>query len=310
VKKKTTPMDAISRAIDAIIKMQPDIAFKLNEPLKYHASFKIGGLVRAMFFPDSIACLTEIYGVLGEHGIAPLIMGNGSNILASDETHELAVINTTLLNRIELVNETEILAEAGALLSKLAAFACKHSLSGLEFAHGIPGTLGGAVAMNAGAYGGEMKDVIINTNAYNTKSGKYSLAAPEHDFSYRHSRFTDSGDIVLSSVMRLTKGDSDSVKRKMDELLARRRESQPLDLPSGGSTFKRPSEGYAAAFIEQAGLKGFTIGGAQVSKKHAGFIVNRGDATFTDVMAVIGHVRKTVFMQFGIMLELELKIVG
>ena len=164
--------------------------------------------------------------------------------------------------------------------------------------------------MNAGAYGGEIKDVIISSTAYDIKTGNYTLTAPEHEFSYRHSIFSKSEDIVLSTIIKLQKADKESIKHKMNELSTRRRESQPLELPSGGSTFKRPAEGYAAALIEQAGLKGYTKGGAQVSEKHAGFIVNRGDATFAEIMAVIEHVGEAVFKQFGIKLEPEIKIIS
>jgi len=188
-------------------------------------------------------------------------------------------------------------------------FAYEHGLTGFEFAHGIPGTVGGAIVMNAGAYGGEMKDVVVSTTAYNKDLGIHTLTAAENDFSYRHSRFSDSSDIVLSAVIRLQKGDKDAIMHKMLELSARRRESQPLELPSGGSTFKRPKEGYAAQLIEQAGLKGFSIGGAEVSQKHSGFIVNNGNATFSDVMAVIEHVQKEVFNKFFVELEPEIKIV-
>jgi UDP-N-acetylmuramate dehydrogenase len=162
--------------------------------------------------------------------------------------------------------------------------------------------------MNAGAYGGEMKDVILSTRACNPKTGEFTVTGEEHGFSYRHSRFSDTDDVVLSSVIRLRKSNKENIKSKMDELSARRRESQPLDLPSAGSTFKRPQKEYAAALIEQAGLKGFAIGGAAVSEKHSGFIVNRGDAAYADVMAVIDHVRERVLEQFGIELELEVKI--
>ena len=306
----------ISSVIQSINSKLPDLEFKCDEPLRLHTTFKIGGPVSIMFFPGSVSCTTELCDILKKYEITPLIMGNGSNILANDSKLDIVVVNTTKLCNVintSNINSTEdiiIEAEAGILLSKLAVFAYEHSLSGLEFAHGIPGTLGGAVVMNAGAYDGEMQDVIYNTTAYNIKNGKYTLTAADHGFSYRHSRFSTYNDIVLSSKIRLQKDDKETIKQKMDELSIRRRNSQPLESASGGSTFKRPKEGYAAALIEQAGLKGFSIGGAQVSEKHAGFIINRENATFSDTMAVIEHVQETVLKQCGVSLELELKVVG
>jgi len=311
-------MDTISRAIETIKHKQPDVELKLDEPLKNHTTFKVGGPVRVMIFPENATGLTEVYRILNEFGITPFILGNGSNILASDAGLDIIIISTLKLNNIELIetndisleSQVEITVEAGALLSNVAFTAYENGLSGLEFAHGIPGTMGGAVVMNAGAYSGEIKDVIIKSTAYNVKTGVYTLTAPEHEFAYRHSVFSKSDDIVLSTVIELQKANKDSIKRKMNELSVRRRESQPLELPSSGSTFKRPKEGYAAALIEQAGLKGYINGGAQVSEKHAGFIVNRGDATFTEIMAVIEHVREVVFKRFGIELEPEIKIIS
>ena len=299
-------MDPITAALDAAQRQLPSIECRLNEPMKNHTSFKIGGPVRAMFLPKSTQELINLHSVLRESGINPFVMGNGTNLLVADCAPELCVIKTTELRDIELVSETQIRADCGVLLSKLAVFACRHGLCGLEFAHGIPGTLGGAVSMNAGAYGGEMKDVVVETQAVGAAG---SFAVTEHEFSYRHSRFSDCNDVILSTAMQLQKGDSESIRAQMDDLAARRRESQPLELSSAGSTFKRPAGGYAAALIDQSGLKGFSIGGAAVSDKHAGFIVNRGGASFDDVMAVIEHVRQTVFKRFGIELMPEIKII-
>jgi len=310
-------MDNISKAINQIENNHPHIDLKSNEPMRNHTTFKIGGNVRLMIFPETTDGLTDIYDILYTNNITPFILGNGSNILVSDDFHDLVVISTSKLCAVSLLetddtNDTEygdINAEAGVLLSSLAVFAYEKGLTGFEFAHGIPGTLGGAVVMNAGAYGGEMKDVVTSTVAYNKDKGIHKLTAADSGFSYRKSKFTSTGDLVLSSTLRLKYGDKQSIKQKMDELSKRRRESQPLDLPSGGSTFKRPKEGYAAELIEQAGLKGYTAGGAQVSEKHSGFIVNKGNATFSDVMAVIDHVQETVFKQSGIELESEIKII-
>ena len=302
-------MDAISSAIDAASKAQPAMECRLGEPLRNHTSFKIGGPVRAMFFPESAEELIALCETLHKSGVRPFIMGNGTNLLAGDNAMDMVVIKTTDMGSIELTGETEITALCGAPLSKLAVFACERGLSGLEFAHGIPGTLGGAVLMNAGAYGGEMGGVVYKTQAFNADRGVFTVTGKEHGFEYRCSRFSDSGDIILSSVIRLQKGDAADIRAKIDEYNARRRQSQPLNLPSAGSAFKRPRGAYAAALIEEAGLKGFVVGGAAVSEKHSGFIVNLGGAAFDDVMAVIDHVRETVFSQTGIELETEIKII-
>jgi UDP-N-acetylmuramate dehydrogenase len=261
-----------------------------------------------MFFPSNAAALTELYVLLGEFGVRPVVIGKGTNLLVDDRALDMVVINTTGLNDLVRTGDTEIVAGAGVLLSKLAVFACDCGLSGIEFSHGIPGTLGGAVSMNAGAYGGEMKDVIYSTMAFSREAGAFTVTGMEHGFLYRRSRFADTEDVVLSSVIRLVGDDIEIIKQRMEALNIRRHESQPLDLPSAGSTFKRPKGGYAAEFIERAGLKGFSIGGAQVSEKHSGFVVNRHGASFSDVMAVVEYVRETVFKQFGVELELEIKI--
>jgi len=302
-------MDQISQALEAVQFELPKIKFKIAEPMKFHTSFGIGGPVRVMFFPDKPTALSDLCRVLFENGVTPLVIGNGTNLLVNDKALELAVINTGGLNSRERTGETEITASAGALMTRLAVFASECGLAGLEFAHGIPGTLGGAVYMNAGAYGSEMKDVVRSTTLYRPNSGVFSIAGEEHGYSFRHSRFAETGEIVVSSVIRLQKADTESIRAKMGELNARRRESQPLDLPSAGSTFKRPKVGFAGSLIEQAGLRGYLHGAAQVSEKHAGFIVNRGGATFADVMAVIEHVQETVFKKFGVELELEIGIV-
>ena len=301
-------MDAISSAIKSVQDRFPNVRCKLEEPMKNHTSFKIGGPVRAMFFPECDSSLTALHSLLCGYGITPFVMGKGTNLLADDKALDIVVINTAGLGGIGCSDTMEIKAGAGVLLSMLSVYACEHGLSGLEFAHGIPGTLGGAVAMNAGAYEGEMKDVVHSSSVYSPKTGTFTVTGTEHMFSYRRSRFTDTDEVIVSSVIRLQSGDVEGIRALMSELNERRSGSQPLELPSAGSTFKRPKEGYAARFIEQAGLKGFTIGGAQVSKKHSGFVVNCGGASYSDVMAVIGHVQETVFKQYGIELELEVRI--
>lgn len=303
-------MNDISETIEAVRKQLPEIECRRGEPMKNHTSFHIGGNVTAMYLPKTINEMTSLCEILCENDIKPLVIGNGTNLLVEDGILRLLVIKTHGgLSNIRMTGDTEITAESGALLSKLAVFAMTRGLCGLEFAHGIPGTLGGAVSMNAGAYGGEMKDVVIKTTASAPGTSVFDITGIAHDFSYRHSRFSDSDELILSSVIQLTRSSTGEIKSKMDELSAKRRNSQPLDLPSAGSTFKRPKIGFAAALIEQAGLKGFSVGGAMVSEKHSGFVVNRGVATFDDVMAVIDHVRETVFRQSGIELEPEVKII-
>ncbi|MCL2153389.1 MAG: UDP-N-acetylmuramate dehydrogenase [Oscillospiraceae bacterium] len=301
--------DSIHIAIEAVFDRFPAIPHRLNEPMKNHTSFKIGGTVRSMFFPDNAEDLIRICKVMGEYSVEPLIVGNGTNLLVDDKHLDIVAIKTTSLCAMELVGETGIKAGAGVSLSRLAAYACQNGLSGMEFSYGIPGALGGAVAMNAGAYGGEMKDVVYETSAYSQGDGKYTAIGDEHGFAYRRSIFSSRGGIALGSVLRLQKAEKRIIQAKMDELNARRREKQPLDLPSAGSVFKRPERGHAAFFIEQAGLKGYCVGGAQVSEKHSGFIVNQGEASFSDVMTVIDHVMETVMKLFGVELELEVKII-
>ncbi len=302
-------MDIFSNAEKLIIDKFPNTVILKNEPLKKHTSFKIGGCVPMLIIPESTAAIAEIYSFFNTNGIPPLIIGNGTNILAKDTELPFPVIKTHgKSDSIRLISDTEIEANCGVTLAQLAVFAMNNGLTGLEFAHGIPGSLGGAVYMNAGAYGGEMADVVTKTTAFGN-SGIYEVFGNEHAFSYRHSVFSDRDDIILSSVIKLQKGDHSEISAKMDELAAKRKSSQPLNLPSAGSTFKRPANGYAAAMIDECGLKGYTVGGAQVSEKHAGFVVNCSDATFDDVMAVISHVRNTVFQKFDTLLETEVKII-
>jgi UDP-N-acetylmuramate dehydrogenase len=303
-------MNPLSLAIDEIRQQLPQIECRVNEPMAQHTSFRIGGPVSAMFLPKTAADTAALRRVLFENGIKPLIIGNGSNLLVEDGALDMIIVKTGGgLTGMTLTGETEINAGSGTLLSQLATFALQHSLTGLEFAHGIPGTLGGAVVMNAGAYGGEMKDVAAETTSIGADGSFIRTLGELHDFSYRHSRFSDTEELIVSSVLRLQKGDPALIRGRMEALAGKRRESQPLNLPSAGSTFKRPKGGYAAALIEQAGLKGYAVGGAMVSEKHAGFVVNSGGATFSDVLAVMDHVRETVLRRFDIALEPEVRII-
>lgn len=277
--------------------------------LKDYTSFKIGGKADFMAFPDTTDKLKKLALFSEKNGIPVLVIGKGSNLLISDEGFKGVVINTCRMDKIELIDETTICCQSGVSLSKLCRFALENSLTGLEFAFGIPGTAGGAAYMNAGAYGGEMKDVLISCEHITRDGDIAEFKRNKLNLSYRHSAYSDSELIITSLTLKLSKGDKAEIKARMDELIAKRREKQPLEFPSAGSTFKRPEGYFAGALIEQCGLKGYTSGGAQVSEKHAGFVVNVGGATASDVMAVIDHCRKTVLEKTGVTLEPEVKII-
>lgn len=287
----------------------PDLPVEKEVPLNRHTSFRIGGAARRMAFPQSREQLVILMGFAHECGVQPFILGKGTNLLVSDDGIDTLVIKTSQnLTSVRCLDAETLEADAGISLSHLAVFAQQSALTGLEFAHGIPGSLGGAVYMNAGAYGGEMSQVVSEVTAL-FPDGVRRLTGEEIGFSYRHSIFTDNGGIVLGAKLRLKKGDKQAIRSKMEELMARRKKSQPLEYPSAGSTFKRPEGNFAGALIEQAGLKGLTVGGAQVSQKHAGFIINAGGATCEDVKCLIGEVQKRVLEKSGVMLEPEVKII-
>ena len=301
-------MAVIKELIEKYVEAFPEGNVKQDEPMKNHTSFRIGGKVRGLFLPKTTEEIKFLVEKAKENNIRYLIMGNGTNLLVSDDDLEMIVIKTTELNEVKVVDDLTVEAGCGIMLSRLAVFAMEKALTGLEFAHGIPGTLGGAVSMNAGAYGGEMKDVIKSVTVLeNGEIKTYPLS--ECDLSYRHSRFSDTDAVVLSAVISLTNGVKEEIKAKMDELSAKRRGSQPLNMPSAGSTFKRPVGGYAAALIHESGLKGKGVGGAQVSEKHSGFVVNTGDATFSDVVETMKMIREKVYADSGIELHPEVKII-
>ena len=286
----------------------PSLAILENEPMSRHCSFRIGGACDAMLLPSSIPEIESLCSLLAECGERPFVIGNGTNLLITDAPlHRIVLRMGEEFSRIERMGDTALRAEGGVTLAKFAVAAASESLAGLEFAHGIPGSLGGAVCMNAGAYGGEMKDVITSVTYLDENYALCETDAP--DFSYRHSRFSDTDCIVLSASAALHEDDAEAVRARMRTLAEKRRASQPLDMPSAGSTFKRPVGGYAAALIDAAGLKGYAVGGAQVSEKHAGFVVNRGGATFDDVLRLMDHVQNEVFRTSGITLEPEVKII-
>ena len=270
-----------------------------------HTSFRIGGPAALMALPES--CLQAVAAVraAAELGIEPFFLGNGSNLLVCDGPLDRFIIKTTGLRRCR-VREDALAADGGLTLARIALTARQSGLSGLEFAHGIPGTLGGAVTMNAGAYGGEMAQVVRRVTLMNADG---TVEETERfDFGYRKSAFSDGKRMILGAELALTPDDPAAIAARMEELAAKRKEKQPLEYPSAGSMFKRPEGYFAAALIDQCGLKGFSVGGAQVSEKHAGFVINRGGATCADVLALVEEVRRRVKSATGVELEMEVKV--
>ncbi len=288
----------------------PQLSVLREEPMRAHTTFRIGGNARRVAQVTSCEELSQILDLAHREQYPYLVVGNGSNLLVSDDGIDALVILTGGLQRMELIAENEICAETGCSLAQLAVFAMKHSLTGFEFAHGIPGSLGGAVCMNAGAYGGEMCQVISSVTAWIPGKGECRMSLEELELSYRHSWFTDHKGVVLSAVITLKNGDEETIRAQMEDLIRRRKEKQPLNFPSAGSTFKRPEGYFAGALIEQCGLKGKRVGDAQVSEKHAGFVVNVGNATCADVLGLIEEVKSTVLEKTGVVLEPEIKVIG
>ena len=282
---------------------------KYNEPMSAHTSFRIGGAAEIMAFPKS---REELQAVLKESALLDrkaAILGAGTKVLAPDEGIEgIVICLKDCLDGMELLDATHIRVMAGVTMTRAAVFAANKGLSGLEFAHGIPGTVGGGVYMNAGAYGGEICQVAESVEVMDTAGNISVYTNEEMGFSYRHSVLEDNGSIVISTVFRLTPKPTEEIKGKMKELMEKRSASQPLDLPSAGSAFKRPVGGYAAALIDQAGLKGYQVGGAAISTKHAGFAVNLGGATASDVKELLSQVSDKVYAASGIRLEPEVRL--
>ena len=286
----------------------PELKWLCDEPLARHTSFRIGGPAKRMAFPRNTEQIVILTGFLQEMGIRTAILGNGTNVLFPDEGVDATLISTGEMCAVERIGDTELTADAGVSLARLATEAWKLGLTGLEFAHGIPGSLGGGVVMNAGAYDGALSDVLTEVTAL-FPDGVRTLKAEELQLSYRHSIFTEQPEaVLLRAKVRLQAGDSAAIKAKMDDLMARRKASQPLEYPSAGSTFKRPAGHFAGRLIEDAGLKGARVGGAEVSTKHAGFVINTGGATCADVLALIEKIQKPVFDATGVMLEPEVRI--
>ena len=287
----------------------PEIELRMDEPMQKHTSFRIGGPVEVMAFPKDIDELSKILKVSVLLDIKPVILGAGTNVLAPDEGMKgLVICLKDCLDGMEQLNETTIRLMAGVTMTRGAVYAANLGLSGLEFAHGIPGTVGGGVYMNAGAYGGEICQVCrcVEVMDFQGQLRRYSNA--DMEFSYRHSILEEREGIVVAAEFELTPCDPAEIKERMKELMGKRSASQPLDKPSAGSAFKRPVGAYAAALIDQNGLKGFQVGGAAISTKHAGFAVNLGDATAEDVKNLLRQVSDLVFEKSGIRLEPEVRI--
>ncbi len=282
----------------------------IDSPMSRQTSFKVGGNADIIAFPKTESTLADVIEKSKNNNIPFMVMGNGSNLLVNDNGIRGVVIKTTSMNPDITVNGDTITCSAGTPLSKLCITALENSLTGLEFAYGIPGTVGGAVFMNAGAYGGEMKDVLtcVHHIAPDFTTGK--LTAENLDLGYRKSFYSKNTDYIITAAQfRLKKGDKTEIRAKMDELMGRRKDKQPLEFPSAGSTFKRPEGYFAGALIEQCNLKGYSIGGAQVSEKHAGFIINKDSATAEDILSLIDYVKETVKNNTGVTLEPEVRII-
>ena len=314
-------MQQTNRAIDRVIEAIGVKNVLVNEPMSSHTSFHIGGPADAVVFVNNEEELARVLGIVAEEDAPHMLIGNGSNLLVSDEGYPGIAIK--LAGEFEVIKQDEedktlVTIGAARLMSSTAAFLTERGLAGFEFASGIPGSIGGAVFMNAGAYGGEIKDVCESVRVLcraeeQGESGRYearTLSNEDMDFGYRHSAAEDMGMIIVSAKMRFTEDDPAAIATRVEELREKRNSKQPVNYPSAGSTFKRPVGGYAAALIEQSGLKGYRVGGAEVSTKHSGFVINIGGATCEDVLAVMRHVRETVLADSGILLEPEVRLIN
>ena len=299
-----------SEVIDALSKIVLKENILKDEPMSRHTTFRCGGPATLFLRPGSEDELVRVVSLLKDNGQPYMLLGNGSNLLVSDKGYEGAVISLERLSELSLEDETSIRAQAGVLNSRIASFARENSLAGFEFAAGIPGTIGGAMIMNAGAYGGEMKLITTSVRAITPDGEVKELSAEDCDFGYRTSVLKREGYVVLSALLQLQKGNEKEITDLMTELALKRKEKQPLEYPSAGSTFKRPEGYFAGKLIEDAGLKGFSVGDAAVSDKHCGFVINKGQATSADIYKLIREVQKKVFEDSGVTLEPEVILVG
>lgn len=301
-----TELTEFQKKIAALL---PNLELRMNESMAKHTSFRIGGGAEVMAFPKTETELAELLKVSALLDCKCAILGAGTNVLAPDEgITGLVICLKDCLDGMEALSDTRIRVMAGVTMSRAAVFAANLGLSGLEFAHGIPGTIGGGIYMNAGAYGGEISQVCDRVEVMDRQGNSRWLRNAEMGFSYRHSVLETADDLVIAAEFTLTPAEPETIKARMKELIGKRSASQPLNLPSAGSAFKRPKGGYAAALIDQAGLKGFRVGNAGISDKHAGFAVNLGGATANDVKELLQTVSDRVFEQSGIRLEPEIRI--
>ena len=301
-----TELTELQQKISALL---PEMELSFQEPMSKHTSFRIGGGAEVMAFPKSREELAKLLKESALLDCKTAILGAGTNVLAPDEGMKgLVICLKDCLDGMEQLDETSIRVMAGVTMSRAAVFAANLGLSGMEFAHGIPGSVGGGVYMNAGAYGGEICQICERVEVMDRAGNLRFLSKEEMQFSYRHSILEETGDIVISADFCLTKGNTEEIKARMKELIGKRSASQPLDLPSAGSAFKRPVGGYAAALIDGAGLKGYQVGAAAISAKHAGFAVNMGGATAADVRKLLQEVSDKVFENSGIRIEPEVRI--
>ena len=283
---------------------------KREEPLSRHTTFRVGGPAEYLITPE-ISQIPDVVALCRQHAIPLTVIGNGSNLLVSDAGLRGVVLELgKTASGIRILDGEDLAVQAGTLLSETANFAAKNGLSGMEFAAGIPGSLGGAVVMNAGAYGGEIKDIRSGVRVLTTAGEIKVRPADELDLSYRRSRMMDEGDIVLDARLNLTQGSEVVIRARMDELRKKRLEKQPLEYPSAGSTFKRPEGYFAGKLIEDAGLRGFRVGDAQVSEKHCGFVINRGEATAAQILELMQQVQERVKETSGVDLEPEVRLLG
>lgn len=302
----------IDKVYEELLEELPQTTIYKNEPMSKHTSFKIGGNADIYIKVKSVEEIVKIKEYAKKNGISVTVIGNGSNILVRDSGIRGITIQMNMQDiKIENVeNDVFVYVASGVKLAALAITLQKEGITGFEFAGGIPGTIGGAVRMNAGAYGGEFSNIVEEVTYLDEENNIVTVPKEKVEFSYRHSIFVNSKKIVLSAKLKLKKGNEEDIKEYMNELAQKRKEKQPLDMPSAGSTFKRGADFFTAALIDEANLKGYTVGGAQVSTKHAGFIVNTGNATANDVLELVKNVKKQIYDKFGKKIELEIEVIG